>query len=172
MRPKQLLAATDSFFVYQIIVCTAIAWLYSSIGMNRKFAYYIREAAILQHKLYRSSTAHRLFLLVAPHYQLSCVAGVPGDGIPSSSSSFLSSADICTKRLLDSLSREEGWLALQISLLKALIETSYSLSGTARLLASLFLPFFLQATSLTRVFRRPEQYGHIHRSSPAETAAG
>lgn len=54
----------------QIQLATAIASMYSDLGMTRKFAFFVREAALLSRAIVLPHKAHALLRLTAPHYQL------------------------------------------------------------------------------------------------------
>lgn len=51
-------------------VCSSIGLLYKQIGYNRKFAFFMREAAVFYHKIHNLVTAHELLKMVAKYYQL------------------------------------------------------------------------------------------------------
>eukprot|EP01114_Cavostelium_apophysatum_P012728 TRINITY_DN2914_c0_g1_i2.p1 TRINITY_DN2914_c0_g1~~TRINITY_DN2914_c0_g1_i2.p1 ORF type:complete len:1117 (-),score=390.23 TRINITY_DN2914_c0_g1_i2:29-3379(-) len=54
----------------KIEVCSMIALLFKEMGYNRKFAFFIRETAVLYHKAHNAGAAHNLLNMIAKHYQL------------------------------------------------------------------------------------------------------
>jgi len=52
------------------IITSAVAVMFQRIGFPRKFAFFIREAAVLYHKLHKPLASHNLLTMIAKHYQL------------------------------------------------------------------------------------------------------
>jgi hypothetical protein len=66
---------TNPFPLWAKISTTSfVARMFKAMGYTRKFAFYLREAAILYHKNNSPRATHVLMAYLAPHYQLSQVA--------------------------------------------------------------------------------------------------
>ena len=51
-------------------MCSSIGMIFKQINYVRKFAFFIREAAVFYHKIHNMSTAHNLLKMIAKYYQL------------------------------------------------------------------------------------------------------
>jgi len=55
---------------FQIQLATVVAMIFQQMDMERKFAFYVREAALLSKSIVLPHKAHALLKLTAPFYQL------------------------------------------------------------------------------------------------------
>jgi len=54
----------------EIVICSAIASLFQKLKMRRKHAFFLRQTAILYHKLFNFQTAQSLLTMSLPHYNI------------------------------------------------------------------------------------------------------
>ena len=54
----------------EIVICSTIASLFQKLRMMRKHAFFLRQTAILYHKLFNFQTAQALLTMSLPHYNI------------------------------------------------------------------------------------------------------
>eukprot|EP01117_Protostelium_nocturnum_P009475 TRINITY_DN3378_c0_g3_i2.p1 TRINITY_DN3378_c0_g3~~TRINITY_DN3378_c0_g3_i2.p1 ORF type:complete len:1080 (+),score=351.46 TRINITY_DN3378_c0_g3_i2:157-3396(+) len=154
-------ATLESPLYNSIVVVSAIALCYQEINYMRKFAFYIRESAVLYYKFHKPTAAHSLLAMIAKHYQLedldeeyssisSRTRSPFGEIIP------FTNSNNNRKPLKDRTKRD--WTYLQKIMMRNLVQTSKGLQDPLSIIR--YCVFMLQ--KLPHVLNEPTQQHYLN----------